>query len=172
MMRRARGARDRVSEYGITPVSTPIHVNRARSAGLISVRLEDGGEILDAAVARLRGRRPPDRALHGRAPPGRRARIVGALPASSMCSTAEQRAFGLDHAYSGELAAPARPTRGSHIITGSTTIWRRTARLVEIHRKPGCDPVEFPRSRSAAQAAVGWRPAPRARLPHLMDGSA
>ncbi len=37
-----------LSEYGITAVSTPIHVNRAlREAGLLRVRIEDGGELLD-----------------------------------------------------------------------------------------------------------------------------
>jgi predicted AlkP superfamily pyrophosphatase or phosphodiesterase len=37
-----------LSEYGITPVSTPIHVNRAlRAANLLRVRVEDGGELLD-----------------------------------------------------------------------------------------------------------------------------
>src|SRR6188472_3807776 len=37
-----------LSEYGITSVSTPIHINRAlREAGLLRVRVEDGGELLD-----------------------------------------------------------------------------------------------------------------------------
>ena len=42
-----------LSEYGISPVSTPIHVNRAlREAGFLSVRLEDGGELLDVPQSR------------------------------------------------------------------------------------------------------------------------
>ena len=45
-----------VSEYGITPVSDAVHINRAlREAGLIQVRLELGRELLDA------GRRAPSR---------------------------------------------------------------------------------------------------------------
>src|SRR5207248_5033254 len=37
-----------LSEYGITPVNRPIHINSAlRDAGLLSVREEDGGELLD-----------------------------------------------------------------------------------------------------------------------------
>src|SRR6478736_6682237 len=42
-----------LSEYGITPVRTPIHINRAlREAGLLAVRVEDGGEILDIPQSR------------------------------------------------------------------------------------------------------------------------
>jgi hypothetical protein len=37
-----------LSEYGITPVDRPVHINRAlRDAGLLIVREEDGGELLD-----------------------------------------------------------------------------------------------------------------------------
>src|SRR5262245_64023008 len=37
-----------LSEYGITRVAQPVHINRAlREAGLLSVRVEDGGELLD-----------------------------------------------------------------------------------------------------------------------------
>src|SRR5262249_37659613 len=42
-----------LSEYGITAVSQPIHINRAlREAGLLSVRVEDGGELLDIAQSK------------------------------------------------------------------------------------------------------------------------
>src|SRR3981081_2634639 len=42
-----------LSEYGITRVDRPIHINRAlRDAGLLAVREEDGGELLDPAVSK------------------------------------------------------------------------------------------------------------------------
>src|SRR3954447_17580963 len=45
-----------LSEYGMAAVSTPIHLNRAlREAGLLGVRIEDGGEILDVAQSRAFG---------------------------------------------------------------------------------------------------------------------
>ena len=62
-----------VSEYGITEVSRPVHVNRAlRDAGLIAIREELGREQLDRRrVAGLRGVRSPDRAyLRTRGPGG------------------------------------------------------------------------------------------------------
>src|SRR5438874_2110022 len=41
-----------LSEYGITPVDRPVHINRTlRDAGLLMVREEDGGEFLDPAIA-------------------------------------------------------------------------------------------------------------------------
>ena len=42
-----------LSEYGITKVDRPIHINRAlRDAGLLAVRQEDGGELLDPTVSK------------------------------------------------------------------------------------------------------------------------
>src|SRR5215212_6402563 len=42
-----------LSEYGIRPVDTPVHINRAlREAGFLAVREEDGGELLDPIASR------------------------------------------------------------------------------------------------------------------------
>src|SRR5690606_24117325 len=41
-----------LSEYGIVPVSRPIHINRLlRGAGLLAVRVERGLELLDAGAS-------------------------------------------------------------------------------------------------------------------------
>src|SRR4029453_3129914 len=86
----------------------------------------------------------------------------------------EQRAFGLDHPHAGELVALARPDAwftyyywlGDRGAPGF-------AHLVEIHRKPGYDPVELfldPAIRSP-KLAVGARLARRALgFRVLMDG--
>ena len=43
---------DLLSEYGITPVNQPVHINRLlRDAGLLQVREELGLEILDAGAS-------------------------------------------------------------------------------------------------------------------------
>ena len=86
--------------------------------------------------------------------------------ASNACSTAPSRsAFGLDHPRSGELVAIARPDAWFTYY-----YWlddRRApdfARLVEIHRKPGYDPVELfldPAIRFP-KLAIGWRLGQRA----------
>jgi len=153
------------SEYGITAVSKPVHINRAlREAGLLSVRVEDGGELLD--IPQSRALAVADHQLahiyvgESHLIPEIR-RIVTALPGvEQVLDRAGQAAIGLDHARAGELVAIARADAWFTYY-----YWlddRRApdfARLVEIHRKPGYDPVELfldPAIR-IAKFAVGWR---------------
>ena len=159
-----------LSEYGISPVSTPIHVNRAlREAGLLGVRVEDGGEMLDVPQSRAFAVADHQIAHIYVAEPdliGEVKRIVAALPGvEHVLDRDAQRAFGLDHSHSGELVALAQPHAWFTYY-----YWlddRRApdfARMVEIHRKPGYDPVELfldPAIRSP-KLAIGWRLARRA----------
>lgn len=167
-----------LSEYGISPVSVPIHVNRAlREAGLLGVRVEDGGELLDVPQSRafavadhqIAHIYVADAALLGEV-----RRIVAALPGvEHVLDRAEQGAYGLDHPNSGELVALAR-----HDAWFTYYYWLDDARApdfartVEIHRKPGYDPVELfldPAIRSP-KLAIGWRLARRSLgLRTLMD---
>jgi predicted AlkP superfamily pyrophosphatase or phosphodiesterase len=167
-----------LSEYGVSPVSTPIHVNRAlREAGLLSVRVEDGGEILD--VPQSRAFAVADHQIaHIYVSQSDLVdavqRIVAALPGvEHVLNRDEQRAFGLDHPRSGELVALAR--RNAWFTYYYWLDDRRApdfARLVEIHRKPGYDPVELfvdPAIRFP-KLAIGARLAKRAvGLRTLMD---
>jgi predicted AlkP superfamily pyrophosphatase or phosphodiesterase len=158
-----------LSEYGITAVSQPVHINRAlREAGLLSVRVEDGDELLDIpqsqafAVA-------DHQVAHVYVGESHLipevTRIVTALPGvEQVLDRAGQATIGLDHARAGELVAIARADAWFTYY-----YWlddRRApdfARLVEIHRKPGYDPVELfldPAIRFA-KLAVGWRLAAR-----------
>jgi predicted AlkP superfamily pyrophosphatase or phosphodiesterase len=167
-----------LSEYGITPVSRPIHVNRAlREAGLLEVRVEDGGEILD--IPQSRAFAVADHQIaHVYVQQNdlieEVRRIVAGLPGvERVLDRTEQRAIALDHARSGELVAIA-----SADAWFTYYYWLRNdqapdfARLVEIHRKPGYDPVELfldPTIRFP-KLAVGWRLAKRALgLRALMD---
>ncbi len=98
----------------------------------------------------------------------------GALPGvECVLDRAEQHALALDHPRSGELVALARPDAWFTYY-----YWlddRRApdfARLVEIHRKPGYDPVELfldPAIRFP-KLAVGWRLALRALGFRTADG--
>jgi len=138
-----------LSEYGITPVSTPIHINRAlREAGLLSVRVEDGGELLD--IPQSKGFAVADHQLahiyvqESQMIPEVK-RILASLPGvEQVLDRAGQAAIGLDHARSGELVAIARA--GAWFTYYYWLDDRNApdfARLVEIHRKPGYDPVEL-----------------------------
>ena len=159
-----------LSEYGITPVSTPIHVNRAlRQAGLLRVRREGDGELLDPGqsdafavsdhqVAHVYVAKPEllKEVRH----------IIASLPGvECVLDRAEQGALAIDHERSGELVALAR--RDAWFTYYYWLDDRNApdfARLVEIHRKPGYDPVELfvdPAIRFP-QLAIGWRLARRA----------
>lgn len=167
-----------LSEYGITAVSTPVHINRAlRETGLLRVRREGDGELLDPAQSDAFAVSDHQIAHVYVAQAGRIEdvrRLVAALPGvERVLDRAEQAALGIDHPRSGELVALARRDAWFTYY-----YWRDDrnapdfARLVEIHRKPGYDPVElfldpairFPR------LAVGWRLAKRALgFASLMD---
>jgi predicted AlkP superfamily pyrophosphatase or phosphodiesterase len=167
-----------LSEYGITPVSTPVHINRAlREAGLLEVRVEDGGELLDAAQSQAFAVADHQIAhiyVSEESAIAEVRRLVGALPGvERVLDRAEQKTIGLDHARAGELVAIAQADAWFTYY-----YWlddRRApdfARLVEIHRKPGYDPVELfldPTIRFP-KLAVGWRLARRAMgFATLMD---
>ncbi len=138
-----------MSEYGITHVDRPIHINRAlRDAGLLSVREEDGGELLDPTVSQAFAVADHQIAhiyvAEPRLLPKVRA-IVAALPGvERVYGEAESHEIGLDHPRSGELIAIADSRSWFSYYYWSDD--RRApdfARTVEIHRKPGYDPVEL-----------------------------
>jgi predicted AlkP superfamily pyrophosphatase or phosphodiesterase len=159
-----------LSEYGITPASTPIHVNRVlREAGLLCVRREGQGELLDVVQSDAFAVSDHQIAHVYVAEPCRIEevrRLVGALPGvDCVLDRREQAAFGLDHERSGELVALARPNAWfTYYYWLDDRGAPDFARTVEIHRKPGYDPVElftdpvirFPK------LALGWRLARRA----------
>jgi predicted AlkP superfamily pyrophosphatase or phosphodiesterase len=167
-----------LSEYGIMPVSTPVYINRAlRQAGLLRVRREGGGELLDPAqsdafalsdhqIAHVYVAKP-ELLQEVRA-------IVASLPGvERVLDRSEQSALGIDHERSGELVALAhRNAWFAYYYWLDDRNAPDFARLVEIHRKPGYDPVELfvdPAIR-IPRLAIGWRLARRALgLRTLMD---
>jgi predicted AlkP superfamily pyrophosphatase or phosphodiesterase len=154
-----------LSEYGIMRVSTPVHVNRAlRAAGLLRVRREAGGELLDPSQSDAFAVSDHQIAhiYVAKAELIEEAyRIVASLPGvERVLDRAEQRALAIDHPRSGELVALAR--RDAWFTYYYWLDDRHApdfAHLVEIHRKPGYDPVELfvdPAIRFP-KLAIGWR---------------
>jgi predicted AlkP superfamily pyrophosphatase or phosphodiesterase len=145
-----RGARVIVlSEYGIVPVSRPVHPNRVlRAAGMLAYRMELGREVVDVggsaafAVAdhqvahvHVQDRdRIPDVTALFEATPG-----VG-----EVLDEAGKLAHGLDHPRSGELVLVAEPDAWfTYYYWEDDDRAPDYARTVDIHRKPGYDPVEL-----------------------------
>ena len=138
-----------LSEYGITGVSRPIHINRAlREAGFLRVRAEEGEEHLDVPQSRAFAVSDHQIAhIYVNDPRliGEVKAIVGDLPGvERVFDAAEQRELALDHPRSGELVAIAEPDAWfTYYYWLDDARAPDFARTVEIHRKPGYDPVEL-----------------------------
>lgn len=154
-----------LSEYGIVPVHRPVHINRAlRAAGLLAVREEQGGEILD--IPRCRAFAVADHQVaHVYVPdesdiPAVRGLLADLDGVDHVLDRAAQGGFGLDHARSGELVAISAPDAWfTYYYWLDDARAPDFARTVEIHRKPGYDPAELfldPAIRFP-KLAVGWR---------------
>jgi len=138
-----------LSEYGITPVSRPVHVNRAlREAGLLRVREELGREQLDAgasAAFAVADHQVAHVYVKDRSRiPGVR-RLCESLPGvDRVLGDDEKPSFGLDHPRAGELVLVAEPDAWfTYYFWLDDARAPDYARTVDIHAKPGYDPVEL-----------------------------
>ncbi len=154
-----------LSEYGITSVSRPVHINRAlREAGLLAVRVEQGGELLDIPQSQVFAVADHQLAHVYVADPARIADVKRLLQGldgiDQVLDEDGKKRMGLDHPRSGELVALASPDAWFTYYYWLDDAWAPDfARTVEIHRKPGYDPVElFVDPRIAfPKLAIGWR---------------
>ncbi len=158
-----------VSEYGITPVTDAVHINRAlREAGLIEVRVEMGREILDPGASAAFALADHQLAHVYVQAPERIAEVktlIEALDGIEVVLDEEgKRAHGLDHPRAGELVAVSRADRWfSYYYWLDDERAPDFARTVDIHRKPGYDPVELflDPALSLPMLSVAWRLAKR-----------
>ena len=138
-----------LSEYGITDVDTPVDVNRAlRRAGLLHVHRNSTGELLDTWTSRAFAVADHQLAhVYVKDPadvPAVR-ELLEALPGVEQVLDEEgKRANGLDHPRSGELVLVAEPRAWfTYYYWLDDRNAPDFAKLVEIHKKPGYDPVEL-----------------------------
>jgi predicted AlkP superfamily pyrophosphatase or phosphodiesterase len=146
----ARGARVLVlSEYGIESVTGAVHVNRAlRDAKLLRVREELGTEKLDAGGSEafaVADHQVAHVYVRDRARIGEVKDLLARLDGVEQVLDDEgKRAVGLDHPRSGELVLVAGRGRWfSYYFWLDDARAPDYARTVDIHRKPGYDPVEL-----------------------------
>ncbi len=138
-----------VSEYGIVPVREAVDVNRAlRAAGLLRLRVEMGRELLDPGASRafaLADHQVAHVYVRDEAdlPAARRA-LEGLDGVAAVLDRDGKAAHGLDHPRSGELVALSAPDRWfSYYWWEDDAKAPDFARTVDIHRKPGYDPMEL-----------------------------
>lgn len=138
-----------LSEYGIVHVDTPIHLNRIfRENGLIAVREELGRELLDAGMSKAFAVADHQIAhVYVNDPdsmPLVRKLLEQTEGVATILDADGKRDYSLDHRRAGDL-----------VVLSELNAWftyyywlddNRApdfARTVDIHRKPGYDPVEL-----------------------------
>ena len=138
-----------LSEYGITPVSRPIDVNRMlRREGLLHVHRNASGELLDPwtsrafavadhQVAHVYVKDPDDR-------PRVRELLENLAGVDKVLDRDAQHEVGLDHERAGDLVIVAEEDAWfTYYYWLDDAAAPDFARGVEIHKKPGYDPAEL-----------------------------
>ena len=138
-----------ISEYGISNVDHPIHINRIlRENGYLSVRTENGLELMDTGASSVFSLSDHQVAHlyfkdHSKLPDVEK--LLGNHPRiDRILDKQAQKDFHLSHDRSGDLVAVAK--KGSwftYYYWLSDKSAPDFARTVDIHKKPGYDPVEM-----------------------------
>ena len=139
-----------LSEYGVARVGGAVHLNRElRERGFLRVqRVLDRWELLDAGASRAFAVADHQVAHVYVRDPGDVAGVKSVLErvpgVARVLDDAGKREAGLDHARSGELVALSAPDRWfTYYYWEDDRLAPDFARTVDIHRKPGYDPVEL-----------------------------
>ncbi len=138
-----------LSEYGITDVNHPVHINRVlRQMGLIAVREENGLELLDAGMSKAFAVADHQIAHVYCQNEEIRNQVRGQLEKTEgiarVLEGKEITSNHLDHPRSGDLVVEAQPSSWfTYYYWLDDEKAPDFARMVDIHRKPGYDPVEM-----------------------------
>jgi predicted AlkP superfamily pyrophosphatase or phosphodiesterase len=138
-----------LSEYGISHVNQPIDINRVlRRAGLLAVREELGRELLDSGQSVAFAAADHQIAHVYVNDPSRIAEVRSLLEKvdgiDAVLGEEEKRTAHLNHPRAGELVAVAKPGAWfTYYYWLDESREPDFARTVDIHRKPGYDPVEL-----------------------------
>jgi predicted AlkP superfamily pyrophosphatase or phosphodiesterase len=138
-----------LSEYGITPVHQPIHLNRLFQAqGWLATRDELGRELLDCGASQVFAVADHqvahiyvnDSSLLDKV----RELVADQTGVSAVLGPAEKLKLGLNHDRAGDLIAVAEENAWfTYYYWQDDKVAPDFARTIDIHRKPGYDPVEL-----------------------------
>lgn len=138
-----------LSEYGIVPVSRPIHINRIlREAGLLGIRVERGLELLDAGASQAFAV-ADHQIAHIYTENDQVKQQVGELLRNvpgieRLLDGTGKKEEHIDHERAGDLVAIAKPDSWfTYYFWLDDKVAPDYARVVDIHKKPGYDPVEM-----------------------------
>lgn len=138
-----------LSEYGIAPVTTPIHLNRLfRENGLLQIRIERGLELLDPGASKafvVADHQVGHVYINDSLVTGKVKELLEQVPGIALILDREaQAAYHIDHERAGDLVVMADDKSWfTYYFWLNNAVAPDYARVVDIHKKPGYDPVEM-----------------------------
>lgn len=138
-----------LSEYGISPVKNPVHINRIlRKSGLLNIRIERDLELLDAGASKAFAVADHQIAhiyINDKSVKSSVRELLEKEPGIELVlNKEEQKAFHIDHERSGDFVIIAdKDSWFTYYFWLDDAKAPDYARCVDIHKKPGYDPVEM-----------------------------
>ena len=138
-----------LSEYGIVPVSRPIHINRLlREAGLLGIRVERGLELLDAGASQAFAVADHQIAHIYTQNDTVKQQVLELLKGKEgiarLLDDEGKKEYHIDHERAGDIVAVAETDSWfTYYFWMDDRVAPDYARVVDIHKKPGYDPVEM-----------------------------
>ncbi|MEO8720128.1 MAG: alkaline phosphatase family protein, partial [Ginsengibacter sp.] len=138
-----------LSEYGIAPVDNPIHLNRLfREYGLLQIRVERGLELLDPGASKAFVVADHQIAHVYINDPSVINKVKSILEKVAgielILDKNAQKEYHIDHHRSGDLVLMADAKSWfTYYFWFDDALAPDYARMVDIHKKPGYDPVEM-----------------------------
>jgi len=138
-----------LSEYGIAPVNNPIHINRLlREEGLLAVRIERGTELLDAGASKafaVADHQVAHVYINDASVTEQVKKLLGKIPGVELILDKEaQIKYHIDNSRSGDFVLMADANSWfTYYFWMDDEKAPDYARCVDIHKKPGYDPVEM-----------------------------
>jgi predicted AlkP superfamily pyrophosphatase or phosphodiesterase len=138
-----------LSEYGIAPVSNPVHLNRLfRENDLLQIRVERGLELLDPGASKAFVVADHQIAHIYINDPSVTEKVKALLKnvkgIELILDKEEQQKYDINHERSGDIVVVAdKDSWFTYYFWLDDTVAPDYARCVDIHKKPGYDPVEM-----------------------------
>lgn len=138
-----------LSEYGITPVNNPVHLNRLfRKNDLLQIRVERGLELLDPGASKafvVADHQVAHVYINDPSVTNKVKNILEKVPGIELILDKNaQKEYHIDHERSGDLVVMADAQSWfTYYFWLDDAVAPDYARVVDIHKKPGYDPVEM-----------------------------
>jgi predicted AlkP superfamily pyrophosphatase or phosphodiesterase len=162
-----------LSEYGITNVHQPIHLNRVlRQNHLLSIRVERGLELLDAGASKafaVADHQVAHIYINDASVTNKVRNLIEQVPGVELVLDREaQKQYNINHERAGDLVVMAdEKSWFTYYFWMDDAVAPDYARAVDIHKKPGYDPVEMFMTSKARAAYKLLRK--KAGLRYVMD---